>query len=344
MPTQQSPTPPTEGKPEGFAKYVKRMKTAFRRNSTAKTSAPPLPTSEQPESSKAPAPQPQPQPAPEIPIIKPAPDATIFTNWGAFQEEKARALFAKYGLALEPGEWQSSNDLTVQRVVRPIRMRVRRICHRCQTVFGPDKVCVNCQHARCKSCPRHPSSKSGENRDVRDHREHTELALQAIVAQKMKSMPPPPRARQPPLAMSSHTGGQDAAPEPGRPNIKRTCHRCSTVFEPDARECSICKHLQCTMCPRETPKSRKHPHGFPGDEIPMEPPARTWKRPRQRIRYKCHQCLTLYRSGQTNCSNCGQEKGPQTLRDPPHKVKPQPDPEIVRRVEERLAKVRITAG
>ncbi|GLA19369.1 hypothetical protein AnigIFM62618_007038 [Aspergillus niger] len=336
MSTQQDPNPSNEGKHDGLSKYVKRMKMALRRSSTVRTTTPVMQKSREPEPSQAPAPK----RIPQAPTVKATPDATVFTNWGAIQEEKARALFAKYGLTLEPGEWRSSSDTTVQRVVRPIRMRVRRTCHRCQTTFGPNKVCVNCQHVRCKSCPHHPSTKTN------DHRDDTQAALQAIVAQKLhKPVPVQHKPKQHPLTLPSRTGGQDVIHHPTRQRVRRTCHQCSTVFAPDATECSTCQHIRCTMCPRDPPKLGKYPHGYPGDvDAPAEPPARTWKKPRQRVRYTCHKCTTLYRSGERNCSNCGQEKGPETIRDPPRRDKPKPDPEIVRRVEERLAKVRISTG
>ncbi|GAT27528.1 similar to An01g02280 [Aspergillus luchuensis] len=355
MSTQQDPTPSNEGKHDGLSKYVKRMKMALRRSSTVRTTSPVMQKSREPEPSQAPAPQ----RIPQAPTVKATPDATVFTNWGAIQEEKARALFAKYGLTLEPGEWRSPSDTTVQRVVRPIRMRVRRTCHRCQTTFGPNKVCVNCQHVRCKSCPHHPSTKTN------DHRDDTQAALQAIVAQKLhKTVPVQHKPKQPPLTLPSRTGGQIVIHHPIRQRVRRTCHQCSTVFAPDATECSTCQHIRCTMCPRDPcvhprpiafvegvctnelrPKLGKYPHGYPGDvDAPAEPPARTWKKARQRVRYTCHKCSTLYRSGERNCSGCGQEKGPETIRDPPRRDKPKPDPEIVRRVEERLAKVRISTG
>ncbi|RAL06154.1 uncharacterized protein BO80DRAFT_2685 [Aspergillus ibericus CBS 121593] len=334
MSAQRDP-PPNEGNKEGLSKYVKRMKMVWRRTSMVKPpSAPVMQKSGEPESSR-----PAPEATPQIPVSKATPDATVFTNWGTVQEEKARALFAKYGLTLEPGEWRSPTGTTVQRVVRPIRMRVRRTCHRCQTTFGPDKVCVNCQHVRCKSCPQYPPAKSN------DHRDDTQAALQAIVAQKMQRTAPVPRKVKEPLTMPSRTGGQDVVHQPPRQRIRRTCHRCSTVFGPDATECTACQHIRCTMCPREPSKPNKYPHGYPGDaNAPAEPPARTWKKPRQRVRYTCHRCSTLYRSGERECSNCGQEKGPESIRDPPRRDKPKPDPELVRRVEERLAKVRISTG
>ncbi|GKZ23969.1 hypothetical protein AbraIFM66951_010221 [Aspergillus brasiliensis] len=227
MSTQRDPNPSNEGKHDGLSKYVKRMKMALRRSSTVKTTSPTIQKQKEPEPSQAPAPQ----RIPLAPTVKATPDATVFTNWGAIQEEKARALFAKYGLTLEPGEWRSPSDTTVQRVVRPIRMRVRRTCHRCQTTFGPNKVCVNCQHVRCKSCPRHPSTKTN------DHRDDTQAALQAIVAQKLhKPAPVQHKPKQAPLTLPSRTGGQDVIHHPTRQRI----HLLASIF---GAQCALATRL-----------------------------------------------------------------------------------------------------
>ncbi|KAL8630182.1 hypothetical protein Q9189_004103 [Teloschistes chrysophthalmus] len=62
-------------------------------------------------------------------------------------EERARTLFVKYGLTLEPGEWTSPIKPDAERVEKKIRMRVHRQCHKCQTTFGSDR------------CPRIPPKK-----------------------------------------------------------------------------------------------------------------------------------------------------------------------------------------
>ncbi|KAL3473013.1 hypothetical protein BJX99DRAFT_202718 [Aspergillus californicus] len=308
-----STQPPAEGKQDGLSKVISRMRTVLRRTSSTKTA--PKPTKEtpapaqsgQPESSKAPATQPkQSTPPSETPA-----EPTVLFNWGAVQEEKARALFAKYGLTLEPGEWKAASDVPVQRVTKTIRMRVRRTCHRCQTTFGPDKVCVNCQHARCKKCPRHPPAKPTDTKD------RTETALQTILAQK-SALPVQPKPSASKLTIPSRTGGQDLIRKPVRQRVRRTCHRCNTVFPtPTTTECTSCRHIRCKICPRDPPKLHKYPDGYPGDaEPPYEPPARTWKRPRQRVRYTCHLCTTVFRSGEKSCSSCGQEKCAETVRDP----------------------------
>ncbi|RAL14065.1 uncharacterized protein BO97DRAFT_19041 [Aspergillus homomorphus CBS 101889] len=306
MSTQQGSGPSGEDKHEGFSKYVKRMRMAMRRSSAVKSS--PAPATQ--EATGAPAPSQN----TTLPATSrtPTASATVMSNWGAIQEQKARALAAKYGLALEPGEWKSSSDITVQRVVRPIRMRVRRTCHRCQTTFGPDKVCASCQHVRCTSCPRHPATKPS------DTQAQTEVALQTLLSRKLReAAPPPPRPKEPRLTLPSRTGGQNVVHRPPRQRIRRTCHRCSTVFAANAVECSTCQHIRCTQCPREPEKLDKYPNGYPGDaDPPPEMPARTWKKPRQRVRYFCHRCSNVYQSRETVCSHCGQEKCDETIREP----------------------------
>ncbi|KAE8413197.1 hypothetical protein BDV36DRAFT_269144 [Aspergillus pseudocaelatus] len=345
MSNQGPPKQPNEAKQEGFAKYLQRMRTVLRKGSSSKsesastsqeTSGQSSPSKSAPPKTTA-APKTTTAPAKDT-TTKSGPEPTVFKHWGAIQEEKARALFAKYGLTLEPGEWRSPTDTEVQRVAKPIRMRVRRTCHRCQTTFGIDKLCTNCQHVRCKKCPRYPPHKSS-------HDHQNESALQTILSQKGKEPADASRKpKEPPLTLPSRTGGQDVIRKEVKQRIRRTCHRCCTTFAPDATECENCQHTRCKKCPREPAKLDKYPDGYPGDvEPPAEPPARTWKKPRLRVRYTCHKCSTMYRSGEKTCLNCGQEKCSETIRDPPKKQKPEPDPEVVRRVEERL-RVTISTG
>ncbi|GFG19439.1 conserved hypothetical protein [Aspergillus udagawae] len=335
MSSQNDTSRSGEDRQEGFSKYLRRMKTILKRSSTARSSISSMQEiTERPEASPVAFPRPTPAPA-QKPAAKPTTQPTVVTHWSAIQEEKTRALFAKYGLTLESGEWKTPSDMTVQRVAKPIRMRVRRTCHRCETTFGPDKVCVNCQHIRCTKCPRHTSTKPNDQ---------AQNALETIRRAAQGHEPPRLMSKESQLTIPSRTGGQDLTRKPIRQRVRRTCHRCNTMFpNKDVTECPTCRHIRCKKCPREPPKPHKYPDGYPGDaEPPPEPPARTWKKPRQRVRYTCHKCSTLYGSRETTCSNCGQEKGPETIRDPPKKHKPEPDPEILRRVEERLANMSTT--
>ncbi|KAL1967985.1 hypothetical protein VTN77DRAFT_2402 [Rasamsonia byssochlamydoides] len=335
---------------EGLSKYVRRMSTILRRGSK-RLSISSLGDVTGGESSKAAAKsasstKPAATATATTPTTSKPPATTTTTTaatnrptgyrWSAVQQERARALFAKYGLTLEPEEWMSPRNLNVERVEKPIRMRVRRTCHRCQTTFGADKVCVGCQHVRCKKCPRYPPARSKEEKEAR-----AKAKAEGKTAQRIE-VDEPKKSKPPVLTIPSRTGGQDLVRKPIRQRVRRTCHRCQTLFIGDAKECTNCHHIRCKKCPRDPAKLHKYPDGYPGDaDPPPEPRPRVWRKPRRRVRWICHQCSTLYQPGERTCSNCGQEKGPQTIRDPPKKVKPEPDPEIVRRVEERLAQLNI---
>lgn len=142
------------------------------------------------------------------------------------QEEKARALFAKYGLTLEPGEWTVPATVGLPRVEKQVRMRVHRTCHRCQTTFGADRVCSNCQHSRCKKCPRFPGAKS-KGRDER-------LGKKADT-----------------LTMVQRATGKEMPRRPPTQRVCKMCHQCQTVFQGKATQCENCKHLRCPECPRD---------------------------------------------------------------------------------------------
>ncbi|OOQ83194.1 hypothetical protein PEBR_36273 [Penicillium brasilianum] len=343
MAPQDTAGHPSEDKPEGFSKYIKRMKTVLRARSSSKRQfvvAAPEPAE---ASSSTPAPPATTaltsQPEPNVPA-----EPTLVTDYSALQQEKARAIFAKYGLTLEPGEWKSPTDIQFARVTKPIRMRVHRTCHRCETTFGPEKVCVNCQHPRCKKCPRFPPTcETGDNEQPRVPRPR----VAEIRARQPGTLPITPHLKltgnpAAPLVMPSRTGGQDLVRKQVVQRVRRRCHSCETVFAPGSKVCSSCSHVRCKKCPRDPHKPDKYPDGYPGDvEPPRLKPERTYRRPRQRVHYICHVCRADYNEGANVCGKCGQSKCAETIRIPPKKVKREPDPEVVRSVEEKIASLRI---
>ncbi|KAF3384728.1 hypothetical protein F1880_002713 [Penicillium rolfsii] len=352
MSSQDTPARPGEDKPEGFSKYLKRMRTVLRARSSSKRQS----LVGAPESAEASSTTPTPalpattereiEPEPQPELEPTAAEPSMVTDYSAIQQEKARLLFAKYGLTLDPGEWKSPADLQFPRVTKTIRMRVRRTCHRCDTTFGADKLCVNCQHQRCKKCPRFPL-----NHESGDH-EHPRVprpSIAEIRARQPGTLPMTPHLKftgnpAAPLAMPSRTGGQDLVRKQVVQRVRRRCHLCETMFTPGTKECSSCSHVRCKRCPRDPPKPAKYPDGFPGDAEPPRPrPERTYRKPRQRVHYICHVCNAGYNEGAASCGKCGQAKCAETIRIPPKKVKREPDPEVVRSVEEKIAVLKITA-
>ncbi|KAK6600026.1 hypothetical protein H4I96_07352 [Botrytis cinerea] len=74
--------------------------------------------------------------------------------------ERARKLAERFQLQIEPHEWQTlTGEKDVWRIEKPIRMRIHRTCHKCDTTFGANKICTNCEHPRCTKCPRYPLKK-----------------------------------------------------------------------------------------------------------------------------------------------------------------------------------------
>ena len=163
--------------------------------------------------------------------------ATTAAQTNAIQEEKARLLFAKYGITLEPGEWTAPTKGDGKRVEKKIRMRVHRTCHRCQLTFGPEKVCTKCGHNRCKKCPKFPTRKSKSKGKG--------LAGGAIPAgdtAKAKAMV---------LTMPSRMTGKELSRKEPLQRVRRTCHKCDTLFAGKAVQCENCGHERCPLCSRE---------------------------------------------------------------------------------------------
>ena len=157
--------------------------------------------------------------------------ATTAAQSNAVQEEKARLLFAKYGITLEPGEWTAPTKGDGERIEKKIRMRVHRTCHRCQVTFGPEKVCTSCNHNRCKKCPKFPTRKPKSKGKG--------LGAGAIPGDDAV------KGKTKVLTMPSRVTGKEL----GRKS--RTCHKCETPFAGKATQCGNCGHERCSLCPRE---------------------------------------------------------------------------------------------
>ena len=154
----------------------------------------------------------------------------------AIQEEKAKLLFAKYGLTLEPGEWTTPTMNGAPRVEKSVRMRIHRTCHRCQTSFGSDRICSNCQHTRCKKCPRSPKPKVPKGKGF-----YAGGIL--IDGDKQKAGEA--------ITMPHRSTGKEMARKVPTQRVRRTCHECQTLFAGKTKDCPNCSHKRCPKCPRD---------------------------------------------------------------------------------------------
>lgn len=138
--------------------------------------------------------------------------------------------------------------------------------------------------------------------------------------------------------------GEDLILRPKTQIIRRSCHKCETPFIPaNKTDCDKCAHVRCTLCPRYPAKVAKWPRGSPGDEKPSEEekrmiPAvqRVYKKPRQRVRYSCDHCQTMF-ADRDRCRSCGHERCKDCTRYPPRATPSTPDPAVLQTVSDRLA-------
>lgn len=272
------------------------------------------------------------------------------------QEEKARALFVKYDMKLEPGEWTHPVRGDAERVEKKIRMRVHRTCHRCSTTFGREKVCANCQHTRCKKCPRFPTKKSKD-----PMAKPSIYGLSAIAVDE--SLKDKRTVTMMPLTMPHRPTGKDLVRRGPVQRVRRTCHKCESLFVGKATQCETCKHLRCPRCPREPyvsttnllpcmrrciltiyrPKTSKYPEGYPGDAEETFPLAlRELRRIRTRVRWTCHACQTVFKDHEKICGSCSHERCNECGRQPPKKVRAPLDEAAVQSISEKMKSVQLS--
>ncbi len=157
--------------------------------------------------------------------------------------ERARHLAQKYNIDLDTSDWKIIE--VAERVEKPIRMRIHRTCHVCNTSYGANKTCSSCGHNRCEQCPRYPKKKApgGKGKDVT----HAG-GLKGPVAEAIEGLK---RKHKYVLTLPSKTGGQDLVLKKPMQRVRRTCHRCDNVFMPGNKICSKCDHVRCVDCPRD---------------------------------------------------------------------------------------------
>ncbi|KAG5926694.1 hypothetical protein E4U42_003037 [Claviceps africana] len=241
-------------------------------------------------------------------------------------EERARKTGEMHGEVMEPPDVVNMSPVeAVFNVGKRIKMRVRRVCHRCNTTFAAKSECSKCRHVRCEQCPRYPLKEN--EADSPAHLEETEVVVRVnhenspILADLFWGN------CQVELRRPSKTGGQDLVHRKPRQRVRRTCHECQTLFTPGSKTCADCGHTRCTDCPRDPDK---YPFGYPGDVLG----------PKTDARFECLSCQTPYpvqAENGTSCQTCGLEKSGESPRSVPRKIQPIPDPDVLFKLQATLA-------
>lgn len=165
-------------------------------------------------------------------------------------EERIRKMGEKHGIEFGPSDiFSNDSSEMVDRVDKPIRMRVRRLCHQCDTLFSTNnKECSNCHHIRCNSCPRFPSKTKHDRgsanleemqavmKVTREHSANLGNFLSGDYQVELKRL--------------AETGGPGLVHRKPRQRVRRTCHECKMLFASGSRHCNHCGHDRCTNCTR----------------------------------------------------------------------------------------------
>ncbi|KAG6110152.1 hypothetical protein E4U31_006156 [Claviceps sp. LM219 group G6] len=168
-------------------------------------------------------------------------------------EERIRKMGEKHGIEFGPSDIFSNDPSEmVDRVDKPIRMRVRRLCHQCDTLFSTNnKECSKCHHIRCNSCPRFPSKTKHDRgsanleemqavmKVTREHSANLGNFLSGDYQVELKRL--------------AETGGPGLVHRKPRQRVRRTCHECKMLFASGSRHCNHCGHDRCKNCTRYPP-------------------------------------------------------------------------------------------
>jgi len=212
------------------------------------------------------------------------------------QEEKAKLLFAKYGFSLEARDWTPSNRTGVGEttwVEKKVRVRIHRECHKCKTSFGNSKVCISCDHVRCKSCPRWPPVA------IKKDATATVSSTTTTVAPSTRA----PEVKATVTAVAPASGSfETSASESEKENVAL-----SGSNSPGTFSLLTVDSVEQNELERERHLTKVHQRR--GADVVYRPP-------HHRVRRKCHKCDTLFNGRATDCENCGHQRCPNCPRDP----------------------------
>ncbi|SPO06014.1 uncharacterized protein DNG_08703 [Cephalotrichum gorgonifer] len=320
------PTDKGKGKEKRtVSKLLSRVKTVLKRGDGSKRQSI-LGSSKPEKKAEQPAPAPAPKAEPKLE------EGVVRVDRKQLFDERAKLLGERFGLQVKPSEWWSTEG-TALRIERPIRMRVRRNCHECNATFGQAKECPNCQHVRCKQCTRHPAKRTEEEKQASRERKAAkaaELAANPIIQADWRHDDKPDFK----LTKPAKTGGQDLVYRKPRQRVRRNCHECGALFVTGSKTCGGCGHIRCTDCPRDPAKKSKYPYGYPGDEFG----------PNSTPYHGCHECKTVFPGGAADgvaCVSCKHLKCEKCVRLKPKRIEPQPDPEVLKSVMEKLSALKV---
>ncbi|WPH04632.1 Hypothetical protein R9X50_00752500 [Acrodontium crateriforme] len=230
----------------------------------------------------------------------------------------------------------------VRRVLKSVRIRVHWTCHECNTLFTRDATCHQCGHRRCARCIRSPVKRPEDRehartprvvvnqQDINTSREirtfgdlnfslASDLEVDPDTTPDEMNEPSPSINNNQPLQTPvdrhepSRTTSKDKADDI-RTDSKSNCNRlwCDIPFTPrSSPSCKYCVHNLCSTDAAMSSDTSNKQNTPPKKVLP-----RIFKRPKQCIRYTCHECNAFFMD-RTVCANCDHRQCGQCPREPP---------------------------
>jgi hypothetical protein len=231
------------------------------------------------------------------------------TGRPGLSEERARLLFEYYGLKYPVlKRSQQEPPSKIRRVEKPVRIRLHWSCHHCNTAFGRDKVCSSCGHGRCGDCARAPAQRVLRILEKsRREKDAVEIKERAAVASPEDDIVLGPSsttlAQQVPIDLQTEKA---TAPLPQDEDSEAEREPLRFVYTIRSGALGGSGGLElCHMTPQR-------PYGR---SAPKPSVQRVYKQPRQRVRWTCDMCDSLFTSRDT-CDNCHHEKCGDCIRSP----------------------------
>jgi hypothetical protein len=162
------------------------------------------------------------------------------------EADRQKKLAERFAIDIEPLSIKTSKpDKEAYRIEKPVRMRIHRTCHRCQTTFGGNKNCANCEHLRCSKCPRYPAKKSEGKGKTKEADNPKKDIIEPDTWWGLKQKDPELTRPNP------KENGQPLVRKPPRQRVRRTCCKCKLLYVTGAKTCTGCEHGRCADCPRD---------------------------------------------------------------------------------------------
>jgi hypothetical protein len=312
------------------------------------------------------APEEQSRPTP------PVTTETFHIDRASVYQERTQKLRDRYGMNIA-GSDRSTFPATARRVQKSARMRVHRACHECGVDFGHGIHCRACHHRLCGECPRTPG------RGIKEAMAQAREFPFHVVSEDSPSTSPDLLMAEAPTVVSDQLDTFDSNMPSSSEHISKPStpldpivaeHNFLSMLEvdddiPDCAPIRIAhnsRHGKNKQTESNSPRSSHHSENFPSSHqnhtlttstVPypistirdpiLKAPAgvqRIYRKPRQRVRYTCHECSTPFQSHGRTCGKCAHERCLECRDRPSHKAqKSRPDPRLVEAVNQRLAQV-----